>query len=218
MRLLRLLCFFSLLLPLLGRGALVWETRQVILPVRAGDKEAVGLFPFKNTGKAAVTITDIRASCECTAAELAQRTYAPGEAGAIRVVFTVGERTGPQDRIITVSTDDAAEPAIQLRLLVDIPNLLSYSAKMVYWPVGGQAGEKSIDVSAAGDARIAVLELKEIVPAQATVRIETVEAGTKYRVFFRPGRVDLPWMATATFNVRLEDGGQHSFILYALAK
>ena len=75
----------------------MWVQLGGILPLggrpgqRIGDKEVVAEFNFKNVGTTPVTIRDLTTSCECTAAELAKRTYAPGEAGTVKAVFTPGD-------------------------------------------------------------------------------------------------------------------------------
>lgn len=214
----KVMVFAVLLFPSLGWGALTWENQKVELTARLGDKEAVGLFPFKNTGQAAVTITDIHTSCECTVAELPKRTYAAGETGVIRAVFTLGDRMGPQDRLVTVTTNDPTAPQTMLTLRVDIPDRLSYSSRMLHWSVGGSGEAKTVEISAIAGNRLTAIEVREIAPKQATARIDVIEAGRKYRLIIQPSRLDGPWTIAVTCVAKFEDGGQHSLLVYALVR
>lgn len=218
MHLIRILLLVVLLTPVFGRAALTWEKKQAELAAKPGDQELVALFPFKNTGSTTVIIRNLETSCECTVAELTQRSYAPGEAGTIRAVFTVGDRMGLQNRTVTVTMDDPYAPIAVLTLRVDIPERLSYSTRMLHWSVGGSSEEKSVDVSAVGDRRIAALVPQEPVPALLTTRIEVVESGRSYRLFIRPTRLDGPATIPVGFTVRFADGEQNSFQVYALIR
>jgi len=51
-------------------------------------------FPFTNTGDERLVISDIKASCGCTATSLSTREFAPGEGAALEVVYTPGGRAG----------------------------------------------------------------------------------------------------------------------------
>ncbi len=214
----RIIFLIAACLPAVCRGALVWEARQVNLTARLGDKEAIALFPFKNMGKTTIAIRDIQTSCECTTAELPKRIYAPGESGTIKAVFTLGDRMGRQERTFTVAMDDPYAPVAVLTMRVEIPELLAYSARLLHWSIGGDAGEKSVEVSATGGNRIVSLDPKEIVPPQAAVRVEALENGRKYRLLIQPVRPDGPRTIAVTFLARFQDGGQHSFTIYALVR
>src|SRR5688572_5471579 len=50
-----------------------------------GAKTVEFAFPFTNQGTAPVTITDIQVGCNCVAAQLEKKTFAPGERGVIPV-------------------------------------------------------------------------------------------------------------------------------------
>ena len=84
------------------------------------DKFVETKFTFKNTGATPVTIEDIRTSCGCTETFLVSSEVAPGEAAALEVYFTVGDRAGPQTKDILVLTDDSNEPT-RLTLKVALP-------------------------------------------------------------------------------------------------
>ena len=206
-------------LPLLGQGALTWTSLTVNVAAKSGDKEVVAPFNFTNTGTTPVTIRDIHPSCECTVAELAQRTYAPGESGTIKAIFTVGARTGRQDKVISVTTDDPSAPTITLNLRIDIEELLALSTRMLRWKIGSAPEEQAIELSALGQHRIAALELKETSPKeQAQVRIEPLEPGVKYRLFIRPDTLEQSRTVTLTFVAHFAGDQPQTFVVFALAR
>ena len=85
-------------------GALRWEQTEISIqaPMLAETVEAT--FAFSNTGSTPVTIEDVHSTCGCTVPTLDKRTYAPGESGTIRAVFTLGDRVGLQEKLISVRT------------------------------------------------------------------------------------------------------------------
>jgi hypothetical protein len=88
----RISALLLLAIPALCFGALSWTNQKVELTAKPGEKEVIGLFRFVNSGNTTITVTDIKPGCGCTTAELIKRTYAPGEAGEIKAVFTIGDR------------------------------------------------------------------------------------------------------------------------------
>lgn len=208
----------GLLLPTIAAAALTWETRQIQRTATFGDKEVVAEFPFKNTGTASVNIREIQTGCECTVADLRKRTYAPGETGTVKITFTLGERMGPQERPITLITDDPEAPMTTVTLRVDVPDLLTYSARMLHWTIGSHADAKTVEVSQRGKSRITSLQIKDIAPKQATARIESVDEGVRYRLHIQPTVLDAPTTVGLTFTATFADGIQRSFVIYALVR
>lgn len=142
------------LLPLLGSGALTWESQRVSVEGKSTDGALAAQFHFKNTGDTTITITDIKASCGCTTTELTKRTYSPGEEGAIKASMTVGIRSGVQEKSILVSTDDAPNKPVTLWLWVNIRQLLTYSSEVLFWRSNEGSIEKSIDIGIASPLRL----------------------------------------------------------------
>lgn len=115
--------FFAALLGLLAvpsaRG-LDWEKTQVALTAERGADVVRTKFDFKNSSRKTVHILEVRTSCGCTEAAISSSEIPAGESGTIRVLFTIGNRTGLQEKEIFLVTDDAATP-VKLRLAVTIP-------------------------------------------------------------------------------------------------
>jgi len=208
----------TLALPLTGFSALIWEQKRIDLKAGLDQKEVVAAFNFENTGEIPVTIRDLSTTCECTVAELTKRTYAPGESGTIKAIFTIGDRMGPQERQITVAMDDSYAPVATLTMHVEIPELLSYSARMLRWSSKGPADEKSVEVAALDQNRIVDLKVKSISPDRATARVEAIIAGSKYRIVVQPILSNSPSTATITLVATFAGGGERTFLLYALVR
>src|ERR1700737_3449713 len=89
---------------------LVWEQTQLELHPAVGDDTAIGHFKYQNKGGKPIAIKSVTTSCGCTAAS-AKQSAGPGEAGEVTATFKIGDRTGMQQKAITVTTDDAAHPS-----------------------------------------------------------------------------------------------------------
>jgi hypothetical protein len=124
-------CVFLLLLlvtqPL--HAAIEWSKKEISLDVRRGSREDVpAKFEFRNTGSKPVTITGVATSCGCTVANPEKSTIAAGESSAIWALFTISQRTGQQEKTITVTTDDPDSPSVALTLKVNLIEPASASA------------------------------------------------------------------------------------------
>lgn len=73
-------------------------------------------FSLTNIGGDLLKISDVRASCGCTAAKPEKDELAPGESTNINVDFNSTGRSGKQIKIITVKTNDPDKPEIRFQL------------------------------------------------------------------------------------------------------
>jgi len=170
--------------------ALVWKNKRVELTATAGQERAEAVFPFRNSGTHAVTITAIESSCGCTTARLTKSTFAPGEAGEIRALFEFEDRVGPQQKVLTVHTDDA-KVATQLVLRVDIPETILIEPRVLQWSASEIGGEKSLLVHtlAAGievtgldfDATKIEARLEKISRSSSRLTLRPLHAAPGYR-------------------------------------
>ena len=132
-------------------ASLTWETTEADLHPSMSDKTAVAHFKYKNTGDKPVKITSVHPSCGCTTAALAKDTVAPNESGEITATFNIGDRSGVQQKTITVMTDEQpAQPTI-LRLKATIPQLLQVSPMFVFWSAKDVLNPKTINVAVGPD-------------------------------------------------------------------
>src|SRR5712692_1156717 len=133
-----------------AHSELVWEQTQLELQPAIGDETAVGHFKYQNKGDKPIAIKSVTTSCGCTAAS-AKQSAEPGEKGEVTATFKIGDRTGVQQKAITVQTDDAAHPATTLSLKVVIPQELDLQPTFVYWQSGEAPKPKTIVARAGPD-------------------------------------------------------------------
>ena len=162
----------------------IWERTEVEYQATLGESVVVGVFPFRVEGEA-VTIESIRTSCGCTTTKLEKMSYVPGETGEIVAHFELGSRVGPQQKFITLKTNDPDQPSQNLELKVYIPYVLKVNPRFVYWNKGSDSyHEQTVDlVSDIGSE----LSIKSITSdsEQLKLRWEAIDEKT-HRLYLRP--------------------------------
>lgn len=101
--------------------ALEWEKTAVAITAERGAEVVRTRFEFKNPAKKTVHILEVRTFCGCTDASISSSDIAAGESGFVHVLFTIGPRTGVQEKELMVLTDDSPTP-MKLKLTVTIPD------------------------------------------------------------------------------------------------
>jgi hypothetical protein len=164
------LVLVSLMFALGGsaRAALVWETTAADLHPAVSDKTAVAHFKYKNTGDKPIKITSVHPSCGCTTAALAKDVVEPNESGEITATFNIGDRSGVQNKTITVMTDDTPGQPTILKLTATIQQLLQVAPVFVYWPAGDVLNSKTINVNVGAEFPVKKLTVTSTDKAIAT--------------------------------------------------
>jgi hypothetical protein len=129
-----------------GQAALEWKITDLQLKTEVGQEQAVAVFPFRNRGEQPVRIISVDPSCSCMAAEPGKEVYAPGETGEIRVEIALAGYVGRLRRSVAVETDDATGRFAELTLTVDIPEPVVINPRFLFWRVGDQPEEKSLEI------------------------------------------------------------------------
>jgi hypothetical protein len=78
------------------------------------------VFVIRNDGTESLRISKAIPDCGCTVAQAADTVIAPGASTDLRVVFSSGSFEGDQRKVVTLETNDPAEPRIDLLLLVRV--------------------------------------------------------------------------------------------------
>lgn len=73
-------------------------------------------YVFTNKGKSDLIIESVRASCGCTQPTYPQEPIAPGESGAISVLYNSVGKQGSQRATIRVRSNDPTQPEVVLKL------------------------------------------------------------------------------------------------------
>ena len=76
-------------------------------------------FEFENTGDAPLFITNVRATCGCTATEYSKEPVQPGGKGYVIVAYNPAHRPGKFNKSVTVTTNEF-QPTSVLRITGDV--------------------------------------------------------------------------------------------------
>jgi hypothetical protein len=150
----RILIFtLSILISVSVRADLKWEQTQVDLNPAAGDKTAVAHFKYQNNGTTPIHFKSVHPSCGCTVAQSQKEVVNPGEKGEITATFNIGDRTGLQEKMVTVQTDDPdpKKATTQLVLRANIGTPMEIKPAFLFWQGGEPAMPKKISVKASKD-------------------------------------------------------------------
>jgi len=165
--------------------ALQWADVEVVVRPQADGTVPLVSYNFRNNAAAPVTITQVTSSCDCATAELAKKTYAPGESGVLVVRLDPTGRSGTVSRTINVVTDELGAPSQLLKLTAELPEVLSFTPRDLSWAGGEERAAKSLDVLVNVPAGV---ELAAAWANQPDFKVElvTVAPRTHYRVKVTP--------------------------------
>jgi len=131
-------------------------------------------FVVTNTGGDKLVITNVRASCGCTAALPDKKELAPGESTNIKVEFNSAGRVGKQDKTVYVTSNDKENPEVQLKFTGNIvkketTNLKTSSGPSLELPktqfnfgkvIEGKVVDHTFTFINNGDATLSIKEVK----------------------------------------------------------
>jgi hypothetical protein len=143
---------------------LAFESEIVEVPAGLMDEKVEASFKFRNAGSSTVTISRVVASCGCTSPILNKKTYAPGEAGEIRAVFTFGSRIGKQEKRVMVYTDNKKQAIVPLVLKTSIPNWVEMSTRLLKWRKDEPAAPLQFTVKVSNEAQIQIVPVDAELP------------------------------------------------------
>ncbi len=166
------------------QGALQWTSRTVALQAQLDERSVRAVYVFRNVDDRPVRILAVKTSCGCTTTIRPKESYAAGESGAIKVDFEIGGFTGRQEKQIWVTTDADPERTEELRLIVDIPQLLTVVPRIVWWSIGNECADKTVTITVHPDAKAGTPEIRSG-DANMSHRLERISPCV-YRLHVRP--------------------------------
>jgi hypothetical protein len=178
-------------------AALVFEKTELDLHPDLGASKVDAVFKYENKGDAPVHIKAVRPSCGCTTAALAKNDVAPGEKGAITATFNIGDRTGVQQKTVTVETDDPKSPQTILTFKATIAQLLELQPSFVFWQANEPAKPKTIMAKA---AKTAAVKKVDVVSSSGdfTAKVEPGSTADEFKIEVSPKDTAKPVAATLT--------------------
>ena len=195
-------------------SGLSWDQRVIDISARPDQAEVAVDFTFHNSTKALIGLSSIETGCTCTTAHADHLLCEPGRSGRIHVVFQIGDFTGLHEEPVTVTTDEPAAKPDELLLRVRIPQDLLITPRIVIWPLGGKAEEKTVTCVALPGKSIVVTRA---IPSNSgvTAWVETIEAGKKYHVHLKPASTAAPAATTIQLAVTVDRKAARPFNVYA---
>lgn len=179
-----------------ARAELTWEKTEVELHPKPDDKQAVGTFKFENKTDKPVRIMSVHTSCGCTTAGKTKDVIAPGEKSEITATFNIGDRTGVQQKQITVQTDDQKQPTTILTLKAVIASPLELQPTFVFWQQGEEPKPKTIVAKTTKEVPVKHIDVSSSSPEFQT----SVENGPngEFRIKVQPKETTRTVAATLT--------------------
>lgn len=182
-----------------GGGAAATATGPAKLEVVGGDivdwgNVAPGILKktvlITNAGGDTLNIADVKASCGCTTAPLDKKMLLPGDTAHVEVSMDVQNSSGSQHKNITITSDDAARPSVQVALHANLVRDLTVVPPMfptMETPVVGKEFTTFVDVENTSAEAITVKMPLIMEGIPAVVRFEpaadtTLQPGGKMRV------------------------------------
>ena len=200
-------CLFFLLFPLFAHADLQWASTKVFTAADPAVARAEAQFTFTNTGTYPIKVTNTRTSCGCTAAVADSKPVPPGATGTINVSFKTLNRHGLYEEPIIIETNDpkTKESTIYLRVLVQ--EAVDILPRLLFWQAGEPLTPKVIVISVTDGFKLKTLDAKSESP-DVTVKMETVKAGSEYKLTVTPNGRNLRANVTVTSDV--EGKGQRT--------
>jgi hypothetical protein len=153
-----------LCLSTMAQAQLAWEKTELDLNPAAGAEAVIATFKYENKGTTPINIKAVRTSCGCTTAALAKNDVAPGEKGEIVATLKIGDRTGMQQKTVTVETDDPKTPSTVLTFKAMIAQVLDLQPAFVFWQANEKPDPKIIMAKAGKGVTIKSLEVTSSSP------------------------------------------------------
>jgi hypothetical protein len=145
----------------------------------------------------------VKPACGCTTVQTQQEQVLPGEKGEITARLNIGDRTGLQEKTVTVDTDDLMNPTTVLTIKALIPQQLEVAPTFLFWQSGEAAKPKVVTVKVSKDWTYPVRTIK--VNSTSWDFQTTVEKKGKdeFKVEVQPR--DTSRSASATLSIEPED-------------
>ena len=131
-------------------GAVTWDADRVDLRTTSLDSKVTAIYQFKNTGTVNERVMSVEGGCSCTVPRNAGAVVAPGENGVIEIDFLIGDRTGLQERVVTVVTKGEKEDVHQLNLSVRVEDVVAVRPRLLFWTRGEAPNPKRTEIVVSG--------------------------------------------------------------------
>ncbi|MEK7263891.1 MAG: DUF1573 domain-containing protein [Bacteroidota bacterium] len=90
-------------------------------------------YTVRNIGKDTLVITNVAASCGCTAALISEKVIAPDSVGYLQTTFDSHNFDGKVTKAITITSNDPVTPSLQFHFSVNIIQDIELNPKQFYF-------------------------------------------------------------------------------------
>lgn len=143
-------------------------------------------FTLRNEGDATLHITQTRSSCGCTVAQLSAQEIEPGQSATLTGRFNLAGRSGRQQSVITVTTDDPQNPSQQLSMQGDVSQPVTIRPARIFFGQlsSQQDAERTVDITSRPGEE---LDIQSIDPLPPHLEAEwvTSEPGRSHTITVR---------------------------------
>lgn len=202
-------CAAALLAAVDARAQLHWETRQIEIDARLGQKRIEGQFRFHNTGRRPVTLFGLDDGCGCFSSNLVHKSYGPGERGEFTLGIETDGTSGRYCRFATLRTDDPYQAKVFLAIMARIPEAVDIRPPSLQWRVGEPPLEKSADIILADAPGVSIESIACDDPRHFALRTEG--HGRQRRIVVHPIDTAGPAQTVIRIDVRIDANRRQTY-------
>lgn len=163
------------------------------------------VFVFTNKGTAPLRITHVKPSCGCTTQNWTRGPIAPGATGEVALTIdTTKLERGPQEKLANILTNDPKQPNLQVKIGGEVLTVFKTDPEILTLADLHTAKKSGTIDLLPGAGRS--FEIKEVRPSLGAVKIdkiETLEAGARYRLHVSAPPSGLPGVKPEQLRVKV---------------
>ena len=200
----KLYTFIIILCSAITGRALTWETTECDFSTEAGVHDLPFAFNFKNERSEPVTITELKSSCGCADPKVESTEIPAGGTGTIKVVYSPGDRVGPQTARIIVATNEKGVEPVSLDLKINLQPAISLAPRLVFWKKTDGLTTQVVQIKSVGKTPLRVLSVTSL-DATITAELKTGLEPETWQLALTPKSIKKT--ATIKVEIRAEVGG-----------
>jgi hypothetical protein len=195
-------CLLALTPPL--HAEIKFKTTRVMLQPRPEQQEVEAVFAFTNASETPLQVLAAISGCTCLKTDFTSGAIPAGGKGKVTGIFKTSNQPGVVEKTIQVRVDEnGKQRIIPLTVGVEVAQLVRIEPRTLAWTAGGEAKEQTFTVSMNWEKPILLREVTSSQPG-FEIRIETLAAGSEYRVHVKPADTGKPMLGIFHFQTDCE--------------
>lgn len=166
----KFLSYLVLIVTCSNLEGLDFEKKKISYNAKIDEKDYSASFKFKNNSKSSITLSNLKASCNCIIPQLKEKVYKPGESGEIELTYEFRNKIGLQQNLLKVFLEGRKDP-INLVLEVNIPSPYKFPKRFEVWKAGDSSEKKlHLTLHKDFDAEVSLdIEANKSIPAKINI-------------------------------------------------